>query len=74
VLKLIDVAKQFDGDGDPIRPVDGVSLTVGAGEFIAVYGPSGSGKTTLLELISGVAKPDRGQVLFEGRDVAAMSL
>jgi ABC-type lipoprotein export system ATPase subunit len=74
VLKLIDLAKQFDADGDdPIRAVDGVSLTVAAGEFIVIYGPSGSGKTTLLELISGIVRPDRGQVLFDGRDIAAMS-
>ena len=74
MLELIDLAKQFGADtDDPIRPLDGVSLTVTAGEFVVIYGPSGSGKTTLLEVIAGTVTPDTGQVLFDGRNVAAMS-
>ena len=42
------------GDDEPIRAVDGLSMSVKAGEFVALYGPSGSGKTTLLELIAGL--------------------
>jgi putative ABC transport system ATP-binding protein len=56
-----------------VRAVDGVSLTVGAGEFVAVYGPSGSGKSTLLMLATGLFAPDRGSILFDGRDVASFS-
>jgi putative ABC transport system ATP-binding protein len=47
----------------------GVSLTVGPGERLAVVGPSGSGKTTLLALLAGLATPDSGQVLVDGRPV-----
>jgi putative ABC transport system ATP-binding protein len=74
VLELRDLAKQYRvGEEDPIRAVDGVSLSVAAGEFVAIYGPSGSGKTTLLELIAGTGKPDSGKVLVDGRDIAEMS-
>ncbi len=74
VLELRDLVKHYRvGDGDPIRAVDGVSMTVTAGEFVALYGPSGSGKTTLLELIAGLCPPDSGSVVVEGRDVLTMS-
>jgi putative ABC transport system ATP-binding protein len=74
VLELRDLRKHYRvGGGESIDAVDGVSLTVAAGEFVALYGPSGSGKTTLLELIAGICKPDSGTVLVEGRDVFAMS-
>jgi putative ABC transport system ATP-binding protein len=74
VLELRDLVKHYRvGEGEPIRAVDGVSMAVAAGEFVALYGPSGSGKTTLLELISGLSRPDSGTVLVGGRDVPAMS-
>jgi putative ABC transport system ATP-binding protein len=74
VLELRDLVKHYRvGDGEPIRAVDGVSMQVAAGEFVALYGPSGSGKTTLLELIAGLQRPDSGTVLVEGRDIFALS-
>jgi len=74
VLELRELVKHYLlGDGEPIRAVDGVSMRIARGEFVALYGPSGSGKTTLLELIAGLLAPDRGSVLVEGRDVVAMS-
>jgi putative ABC transport system ATP-binding protein len=74
VLELRDLHKHYQvGAGEPIRAVDGVSLKVAAGEFVALYGPSGSGKTTLLELIAGLRKPDKGAVLVGGRDIASLS-
>jgi len=54
----------------PTRAVDGASLTVGRGEFVALLGPSGSGKTTLLRVIAGFEQPDAGQVTVGGRAVA----
>jgi putative ABC transport system ATP-binding protein len=74
VLELRDLVKHYQvGGGEPVRAVDGVSMTIARGEFVALYGPSGSGKTTLLELIAGLRAPDSGSVLVEGRDVVAMS-
>jgi putative ABC transport system ATP-binding protein len=74
VLELRDLVKHYRvGDGEPIRAVDGVSMSVAAGEFVALYGPSGSGKTTLLELIAGLSRPDGGSVLVDGHDVLGMS-
>lgn len=74
MLELRDLIKHYRvGDGEPIRAVDGVSMQVAAGEFVALYGPSGSGKTTLLELIAGLQRPDGGTVVVEGRDIFALS-
>ncbi len=74
MLELRDLIKHYRvGEGEPIRAVDGISMSVAAGEFVALYGPSGSGKTTLLELIAGLSRPDAGSVIVDGRDVLGMS-
>jgi len=74
VLELRAVRKHFRGpDGETIRAVDDVSLTLAPRELVAIFGPSGSGKSTLLFLAGGIAQPDAGQVLFEGRDLATLS-
>jgi putative ABC transport system ATP-binding protein len=74
VLEVRDLLKVYRvGEDEPIRAVDGVSLSVAAGEFVALYGPSGSGKTTLLDLIAGLRSPDSGSVCVEGREVTTMS-
>ncbi len=53
--------------------LNGVSLTVESGEFLALLGPSGSGKTTLLRVIAGLETPDAGQVLFDGEDFLSLT-
>lgn len=68
LLVVEKVVKKFGG----LRAVDGVSLELERGEFLAVVGPNGSGKTTLLNLISGVYVPDEGRIYFEGRDVTRL--
>jgi putative ABC transport system ATP-binding protein len=69
-LKLREVVKHYPcGDGEIVRAVDGVSLSISAGEFVALYGPSGSGKTTLLLMAAGLLSPDAGSILFDGQDV-----
>lgn len=74
MLEVRDLLKVYRvGEDEPIRAVDGVSLSVAAGEFVALYGPSGSGKTTLLDLIAGLRSPDSGSVCVEGREVTTMS-
>ncbi len=53
--------------------LDGVSLDVRAGEFLAVVGPNGSGKSSLLSILSGLRTPDRGHVCIEGAPLASLS-
>jgi branched-chain amino acid transport system permease protein len=67
ILEVDDVTKEFRG----LRALDGVSLSVRAGEIRGVVGPNGSGKTTLFNVISGFYAPLRGRVSFRGRDMTA---
>jgi len=64
-LILDNVVKTYGA----IRAVDGVSLTVFAGEFIALLGPNGAGKTTLFQLLSGLFVPDSGRIEIMGHDM-----
>jgi putative ABC transport system ATP-binding protein len=72
-LELCDITKLYRSGAEAVRAADGVSLTVAAGEFVALYGPSGSGKTTLLLAAAGLLPIDSGQILFDGRDIASLS-
>jgi putative ABC transport system ATP-binding protein len=74
VLELRDLVKHYPAvGGETVRAVDGVSLSVAAGEMVALYGPSGSGKTTLLLMIAALLEPTSGTVLIGGRDVSTLS-
>jgi putative ABC transport system ATP-binding protein len=74
MLELRDLVKHYELPGaEPVRAVDGVSLSVSPGEMLALYGPSGSGKTTLLLMIAALLAPSAGSVLVNGRDVASLS-
>jgi putative ABC transport system ATP-binding protein len=71
VLELETVTKSY-GTDPPIRALQGVSFSVGAGELVAVAGPSGSGKSTLLHLMGTLERPTSGRVAITGLDVAAL--
>src|SRR5580692_2571345 len=73
IIRLVDVSKVY-GDGDAtVRAVDGVSLLVKEGDFLAVMGPSGSGKSTLMHILGCLDVPTSGEYLFAGEDVASMN-
>jgi putative ABC transport system ATP-binding protein len=72
-LRLRAVAKSYRSGKGEIQAVDGVSLEIGAGEFVALYGPSGSGKTTLMMMIAALLQPDSGSILFGGREISKLS-
>jgi ABC-type lipoprotein export system ATPase subunit len=66
ILSLQSVTKEYVGDGQPVRALDGVSLDVSAGEFVALVGRSGCGKSTLLNLAGAMDFPTTGAVLLGG--------
>ncbi|MFQ7003911.1 MAG: ABC transporter ATP-binding protein [Ruthenibacterium lactatiformans] len=65
ILELQNIAKHF-GDTDVLN---GISISIGKGEFITLLGPSGCGKTTTLRIIAGLETPDEGRVILNGQDV-----
>lgn len=69
MIELRNATKTYISGGVSINAVDGVSLKVRDGEFVAIVGHSGSGKTTLVSLMGGLTKPTSGQVLVGGTDI-----
>ena len=72
ILSLQNVSKEYSTDGQPVRALDGVSLDVEAGQFVALVGRSGCGKSTLLNLAGAMDFSTAGSVLLDG--VATSSL
>jgi len=68
IVETHDLRKIY-GDGEEIRALDGVNLTVKRGEFLSVMGPSGSGKSTLLYVLGALARPTHGQILIDGQEL-----
>jgi putative ABC transport system ATP-binding protein len=72
-VRTVSVVRHYRLGRSIIPAVDGVSLAVARGEFIALLGASGSGKSTLLNLIAGLDRPDSGAIVVEGSDLATMN-
>ena len=73
ILVVENISKAFAGPEGPVRALDGVSLEVERGEFVAVQGHSGCGKTTLLLAAGGLLLPDGGRVRVDGQDLSKLS-
>ena len=71
-LEFIDVVKSFGAGPLEVRAVNGISLRIAAGEFVAIMGPSGCGKSTLLHLAGALEDPSAGRVLVDGQDLATL--
>lgn len=69
VLRLSNVFKTYTIGGSTIKALDGVSVEVAEGEFVAIMGPSGSGKSTFLQVASMLAEPSRGTIELNGQNV-----
>jgi putative ABC transport system ATP-binding protein len=73
MLNFERVVKHYRSASEEVAALDGVSLSLGDGEMLALQGPSGSGKTTLLLLAAGALRADAGRVSYEGRDLASLN-
>ena len=72
LLKLNEVTKTFATREGPLEVLRGVSLSLNAGETMALTGESGSGKSTLLHLVAGLDKPDNGSIEIDGQDITRL--
>ena len=70
LLVASEVTKTYRTGDEAVRVLDGVDLTLAAGESLALTGESGSGKSTLLHLVAGLDSPDTGRLVVDGTDMA----
>lgn len=73
IIEAIDLSKHFSPGGQHVQVLQNISLSIGAGEFVVVAGSSGSGKSTLLSVLSGLDKPDGGQVTLDSVEITPLS-
>jgi putative ABC transport system ATP-binding protein len=72
IIRTHDLHRDFPMGHETVHALDGVNLTVQAGEFLGVMGPSGSGKSTLLYLLGGLDRPTAGRIWVRDRDLTAL--
>ena len=73
ILQAVDLKKTYGSGPSLVKALDGGSLTVEPGEFVAIVGTSGSGKSTLLHVLGGLDQPTSGSVIVRGRHLAQMN-
>ncbi len=69
LLRVRDLHKNFGG----LKAVNSFFLNISPGEFVGLIGPNGAGKTTVFNLLTGIYKPDRGEIIFEGEEITGLS-
>ena len=73
LIEIRDLRKKYVIGDEPVNALDGVSLTIDSGEFVAIMGPSGSGKSTMLNILGCLDTPTSGSYLLDGLEVACRS-
>jgi len=73
IIEINDVHKSYQVGSNQVPVLEGISLSVEAGEFVSITGPSGNGKSTLLNMITGIDRPSQGEVIVNGCPVHQMS-
>ena len=73
IIETRELRKAYRTLGDPVVAMDGVSMAIERGEFVAIMGPSGCGKSTLLNTLAGFDRPDSGALLLDGEQVEGLS-
>lgn len=73
IINATDIVKEYKVGKQKIKAVDGVSVEIHKGEFVALVGASGSGKSTLLHLLGGLDKPTAGEIIVEKQKIRSMS-
>ncbi len=69
VIRIVDLWKDYGGDGTEAPALRGTHVEIGKGEIVALFGKSGSGKSTLFNLIAGLDRPTKGRIEVEGQDL-----
>ena len=73
MLRMENVTKKYRHRGQLVTALDGATVSIAKGDFVAVVGPSGSGKSTLLLMLGGMLSPSSGRVLLEGQSIYDLS-
>ena len=73
ILQTTDLKKYYGTEPNITKALDGVTLSIEQGEFVAIVGTSGSGKSTLLNMIGGLDVPTSGKVIVDGKELSALN-
>lgn len=73
LIEGVDLVKTYRMGGETVRALDGVSVRIERGEYVAIMGPSGSGKSTLMNVLGGLDRPSSGRYILDGEEVSQLS-